>query len=72
MTDDDTTNPWREVPSSGDCVDWNEVAGDGNCVDWKTDEDWILITAFWQDIEHYWRDLALWQDRPNNWVSVNG
>lgn len=71
MTDDDTTK-WREVPSSGDCVEWNDVTGDGNCADWVTDEDWILITAFWQDIEHYWRDLALWQDRPTNWVSVNG
>ena len=71
MTDDATTNPWKEVPS-GDCADWSEVPGGDNCVDWKTNEDWILITAFWQDIEHYWRDIALWRDRPTNWVSVNG
>jgi hypothetical protein len=62
---------WSEI-AKGDCDQWGAIAGDESCGDWVTDEDWILITAFWQDIEHYWRDLALWQDRPTNWVSVNG
>ena len=62
---------WVEVPKS-DCDQWETVTGDESCNNWVTDEDWILITAFWQDIEHYWRDLALWQDRPTNWVAMNG
>jgi hypothetical protein len=60
---------WSEI-AKGDCDQWGAIAGDENCGDWVTDEDWILITAFWQDIEHYWRDLALWQDRPTNWVTT--
>lgn len=60
---------WSEI-AKGDCDQWDAIAGDENCGDWVTDEDWILITAFWQDIEHYWRDLALWQDRPTNWVTT--
>lgn len=64
-------NSWTEVPK-GDCDQWDTITDDGNCNNWNTNEDWILITAFWQDIEHYWRDIALWRDRPTNWVSVNG
>ena len=63
MTDDATTKSckaWVEIPKSGDCDAWS------------TNEDWILITAFWQDTEHFWRDIALWRDRPTNWVQVNG
>lgn len=62
---------WTVAPR-GDCDQWGTITGDGNCGEWDTDGDWILITAFWQDIEHYWRDIALWHDRPTNWVSVNG
>lgn len=58
--------------ASPDCKAWTEIPKEGSCNDWTTNEDWILITAFWQDTEHFWRDIALWRDRPTNWVSVDG
>ena len=54
------------------CKSWTEIPKAGSCKDWNTNEDWILITAFWQDMDHYWRDIALWRDRNTNWVSMNG
>lgn len=62
---------WAEIPS-GACDEWAEIDGSGGCDGWVTEDDWILITGFWQDIQHYWRDLALWQDGTTNWVPVNG
>ena len=58
--------------ASPDCKSWVEIPKEGSCKDWVTNEDWILITSFWQDNEHFWRDFALWRDRPTNWVSVDG
>ena len=45
---------------------WEEVPKSDSCDQWVTRDDWILITAFWQDNEHFWRDIALWRDRPLN------
>lgn len=59
---------WAKVPKDGACDAWSGVPGDGNCNDWVTKDDWILVTSFWQDVEHYWRDLAYWLDRPESWV----
>lgn len=58
--------------ASPDCKSWVEIPKEGSCKDWATNEDWILITSFWQDNEHFWRDNALWRDSLTNWVSLDG
>ena len=48
-----------------ECNGWTEIPKEGSCEEWVTNEDWILITGIWQDTEHFWRDIALWRDRPH-------
>jgi hypothetical protein len=63
-------DPWvRAEPTEG-CGSWSGISGPNDCEEWNTDEDWILINAFWQDIAHYWRDIAFWQDNTTNWVTT--
>lgn len=49
---------------------WTKIPAAEGCEDWHTSEDWILIDAFWQDADHYWRDVAFWTDNIINWVTV--
>ena len=69
MSDKPCAGQWTNIPK-GDCGGWSNAARPDGCDDWKLEEDWILVTAFWQDIEHYWRDVAFWRDEITNWVTA--
>ena len=51
---------------SPDCSQWTPIASDDNCANWGTDEDWILITGYWEDVNFY-RDIAVWNDGLPYW-----
>ena len=51
---------------SPDCGQWRPIASDDDCAKWGTDEDWILITGYWEDVNFY-RDIAVWNDGLPYW-----
>jgi hypothetical protein len=69
MSEAPCADQWTNLPA-GDCGAWGKLPPAAGCDEWRTDGDWILVSAFWQDVDHYWRDVAFWRDEIINWVTT--